>query len=78
MDIETKLRRALAGSRAPAVVPLDVWINDEGRVVVSTQPGDDPEYVVVGDKLIPWPVKPPPQRLGVEGFDSHQGMGGTK
>lgn len=78
MDIETALRThlSLAGDGQRIIT----WANNEGRMMltVSNPDGVEHEFVAVEDKLIPWPVKPPPQRLGVEGFDSHQGMGGTK
>lgn len=75
MDIETALRRHL---REVADDPsVTVWTNDEGRMVltITSADGSKTEFVAVEDKLIPWPVKPPAQRVAAEGFDAHKGMG---
>ena len=59
MDIETALRYHLREAADDQKVA--VWVNNED--------------VAVEDKLIPWPVKPPAQRVAAEGFDAHKGMG---
>lgn len=74
MDIETALRRRL---REVADDPkVTVWANDEGRMMltIAYADGSQTEFVAVEDKLIPWPVKPPAQRVAAEGFDAHKGM----
>lgn len=75
MDIETALRcylRKVADDQKIAV-----WANDENRmmITITNADGSQTEFVAVEDKLIPWPVKPPAQRVATEGFDAHKGMG---
>ena len=76
MDIEIALRRHLREMADGQKVT--VWVNDEDRVVLTltNADGSQTEFVAVEDKLIPWPVKPPAQRVAAEGFDAHKGMGG--
>lgn len=69
------------GLTAPRVTPADqkvaVWVNNEDRMMltIANADGSQTESVAVEDKLIPWPVKPPAQRVAAEGFDAHKGMG---
>lgn len=74
-DIETALRRHL---RERADQPkISVWVNNEDRMVllISDADGTQTEFVAVGDCMIPYPVKPPAQRVAAAGFDAHKGMG---
>ena len=75
MDIETALRRHLRESAGDQ--KITVWVNNEGRVMltITNADGSQAEFVAVEDRLIPWPVKPPAQRVAAEGFDAHKGMG---
>ena len=70
MDIETALRRYLKEC-AYAATEIRLGPNNEGRVVMTIIHGDDSqsEFVAVGDKLLPYPIKPPPLRVGVSGFE---------
>lgn len=79
MDFETLLRKHIQrgeGGLGPNAVP---WINQENRVVLTVKtPDGDFEYVVVGDRALPYPIevpKPPTQVAKAEGFDAHKGMG---
>lgn len=74
-DIETALRRHL---RERADQPkISVWVNNEDRMVLLISNADDTqtEFVAVGDCMVPYPVKPPAQRVAAAGFDAHKGMG---
>lgn len=75
MDIETALRRHLREAADDQKVA--VWVNNEDRMMltITNADGSQTEFVVVEDKLIPWPVKPPAQRVAAEGFNAHKGMG---
>jgi hypothetical protein len=74
MDFETTLRNHLRESADPR--SIDIWLNDEARVVITVNDDDTKaEFVVVENTMIPWPVKPPAQRVATEGFDTHKGMG---
>lgn len=78
MDIETALRRHLR--EAADTQQMTCWVNNEGRMVltIANSDGSQTEFVAVEDKLIPWPIKPPVQRVGAMGFDAHKGMGERK
>ena len=75
MDIETALRRHLR--EVADDQNIAVWTNNEGRIMltITNADGSQTEFVSVEDKLIPWPVKPPAQRVVADGFDAHKGMG---
>lgn len=69
MDIETALKRYLVEREdAPEI---RIYLNEEARIVLVLHHdgGTMDEFVAVGDKLLPYPVKPPAIRVGVPGFE---------
>lgn len=78
MDLETALRRhyrEFVGDRA-----IRIWINGEDRIMLTLTNSDDTQtdFVVVGENVLPWPIKPPAQRVGVEGFEDFKSTGGFR
>jgi len=78
MDIETALRRHLR--EFADAQNMTCWVNNEGRMMltITNRDGTQVEFVAVEDKLLPWPIKPLPQRVAAAGFDAHKGMGERK
>ncbi len=69
MDVEHAIRRM----DRPEV---GVSLNDENRIMLTLTSGEETlEFVLVEDRLIPWPVKPPAQRVAIDGIDAYRGMG---
>lgn len=75
MDFEATLRRHLRASGDSQSITC--WTNNEGRMMLTITNPDltSADFVCVGEQALAWPLKPAAQRLGVEGFDSHQPMG---
>jgi hypothetical protein len=72
MDIETLLRRIHSkGTRHNMRTAID----NEGRVRLYLTDGDiQHEYIMVGDRFVEPPVKPPTQICAPSGVDSFRGM----
>lgn len=75
MDFETVLRKHIfiAGS----VQDITIRLNDEGRIVLTVEDPDLStfEFVIVGDRAIPYVEKPPTQVASPSGFDAFKPMG---
>lgn len=69
MDIESQLRtlHAIFPSRG-----VRTCIDSEGRIrIYILHDGKEIEYIVVGDRFIEPPTKPPTQQLAPTGLDAH-------
>lgn len=69
MDVEALVRRQIVGSEEPTV---RFWVNKENRIMISITDAKDSvaEFVLVEDRMVPWPVKPPTQRVITDGFEA--------
>lgn len=69
-DIESVLRLLL--QQAPDPYTIRTWVNNEHRMMltITDNDGSQFDFVVVGDNVLSWPLKPPTQYAAVEGFDA--------
>ena len=75
MDFETVLRKHLKA--AGLLVDISLRLNKEYRIILTVENPDFSkyEYVVVGDRMIPYAEKPPTQVASPSGFDAFKPMG---
>lgn len=75
MDFETVLRKHIKA--AGLLVDISLRLNKEDRIILTVEDPDLStfEFVVVGDRAIPYVEKPPAQVASPSGFDAFKPMG---